>query len=246
MSADYSPWNNLFQRCGKVTWASEKSENLEFDVFEYRGKKIIFPIAQLVNYILNSRIKSLFWKRIIRRLPDVEWDPKSDILRCDSPETWDRLLTKTLSAVKFALNHKRYDYIVRINSTTYVNLDKLVEVLKCNPDYAGCMSGKKFATGWAIILSRESAATLVNPNHFPLRVGLRNDDDAIGYLLGLNQISLTALRCSTMKDVPRTRVEIDTIKKCVFVRVKNIQNREELDPLYFKKIHQIVRENQTS
>lgn len=244
MSADYSPWNNLFQKCGKVTWASKKNEDLEFDVFEYRGKKIMHPIAQFINYILNSRIKPLFWKRTIRRLPKVKWEPESNVLRCDSPETWDRLLIKTFAAIKFALNYGNYDYIIRVNTTTYVNFDKLLEVLRCSPNYAGCTSGKKFATGWAIILSRESAESLVNPAYLPLNVGLRNDDDAIGHLLGLKQISMMPLKCSTIRDIPRTRSEINSIQESVFIRIKNIQNREVLDPIYFEKIHQIMKEAQ--
>ena len=239
LSADYQPWNNLYQDCGKVTWANVNMKGIEFDVFEYRGKALNPVIAKVLNRLLDSKFKPLVWKKKVKKLSKVRLDSEKNMLRCSAVETWDRLLLKTLSAMRYILNEKQYDYVIRINSTTYVNLESPKKVLEEKPDYAGCPSIKAFAPGWAIVLSRKSAEILTQQSNFPLLVGLRNDDDAIGQLLGRVGHVSRELKCAEVNEMSLSREEVANVRQSVFIRIKSKSDRERNDPAVFQFVHSL-------
>ena len=79
-------------------------------------------------------------------------------------ENWSNLVSKTLKAIEYALENSDFEYLIRINSTAYCDLNKIAEHLQKldYPDYAGPLLRKKnFISGWAIILSRDACKLLV-------------------------------------------------------------------------------------
>lgn len=241
LSADYLPWRDLFSKCGKATWVKSISNEIEFDVFEYRAKSLSPISSQLVNSLKNSRLKKIFWKRTIDSINFVDVKARdSGVLECDVSETWDNMLLKTLIVIKFALDYKEYDYIIRINTTTYVNLLELRNYLKSTPEYAGAHSEKEFAPGWSIILSRNCAKKLVDDSNFPYYQGLKSDDHAIGDILSGYGIYPRQINCPIVTSrAILSKHELD-IKRSVFTRIKSESVKREQDPELFELVHNYI------
>lgn len=244
LSADYPPWRDLFSKCGKITWANVTSQEIEFDIFEYRGKSLPPIYSKFVNFLKNSKLKKIFWKRTINNHKYVDIRMRnSELLECKVSETWDNIMLKTLAAINFALNYKDYDYIIRINTTTYVNLSELQKYLMTTPKYAGASSEKNFAPGWSIILSRESAEKLVRNANFPYNQGLRNDDHSIGDILSGFGIYPWQTSCSIVTSKMINPKHKQDIQRSVFTRIKSESADREQDSELFELVHKYITES---
>ena len=242
LSADYHPWVNAFRVCGGSTWAKVAQQKYSFDVFEYRGRPLNPLIAFAVNRILNSRLKPVLWNGTLTSIEEMYLDKPNNVLRTEIPERWDNLFAKTLSALKFTHEFQDYDYFIRVNTTTYVNMPKLLEFLESCPQYAGSNSKKDFVPGWGIILSRDSVSKLLMPSNFPANIGLRNDDDAIGNWLTLKGIGRQVVPTMEFSQMNLTPMLRQQLKKSVFIRIKNQKDRVNLDPLYFQTLNRILED----
>tara|TARA_B100000131_G_C18062685_1_gene591143 strand:- start:207 stop:902 length:696 start_codon:yes stop_codon:yes gene_type:complete len=113
-----------------------------------------------------------------------------DIMVCNSPENYHALLQKTIMSFDALLQIDDYDYIVRPNCGSYVNLELLNEFLQDKPRngyYAGVPTehkGVKYASGACMIFSRDVVQYLVeNSKELEYDGKIKMDDVAIGDLL---------------------------------------------------------------
>jgi hypothetical protein len=114
---------------------------------------------------------------------------EGDRILCDSPEGLYNIGYKTLSAYRYLLENKEFDFIFRTNSSSFIRPDKLVEFLNTKPKsklYCGRVNvqsetGIVFASGSGYFMSRDIVKSIVENedkwNHELI------DDVALGVLL---------------------------------------------------------------
>ncbi len=118
-------------------------------------------------------------------------------------ESYFTMSQKNISAFEWALANKEFDYIIRINSSTYVDKKLLAEYIKSFNDtnvFAGIEVDMepKWAVGWCYIISKDVVQKIVEHKEL-----LRNDitdDVALSYLINNLQVPYTKLKiCSINK-----------------------------------------------
>ena len=106
-------------------------------------------------------------------------------------------------AFEWALENKEFDYILRANSSTYIDKTVLVEYIKTFESenvFAGIEvdADPKWAVGWSYIISKDIIKKIVENKEL-----MRNDitdDVALSYLINHLQIPYTKLKiCSINK-----------------------------------------------
>lgn len=121
----------------------------------------------------------------------------------DLEESYYTMSRKTLSAFEWALENKQFDYIIRINSSTYVDNKLLSEYINQFEDtnvFAGIEVDMepKWMVGWCYIISKDVVQKFVDNKH--LFSHTITDDLAISYVANEIEIPYTKLKiCSINK-----------------------------------------------
>lgn len=234
MKAPYKPWDDLFEHCAGRTWASNCSSDQSMQILKYCGKPLPSLTRELILYVQSRKYSRLFWSRRRISIPKAEID--KDTIEIKVYDTWKSMFTKFIGALNWVLENENFDYIVRINSTAYVNVDNLRKFLSGGVDYAGPSNGKKFASGWGIILSKYAAKELISYVKVGGKLSAANDDRLIGDIMKKKQIDLTLFRAADYeKEFVNKQLRLDEI---VMLRVKNkSSNRIRLDSEAFEAIY---------
>ena len=114
----------------------------------------------------------------------------------DIEESYFSMSKKTIKAFDFALDNKDFDYIVRINSSTYVDKNKLMEYISTLPDknvFAGVevQATPKWCVGWSYVISKDVIEKIVA--HKSLLRNDITDDLSLSYLINEIQVPYTKL-----------------------------------------------------
>lgn len=122
---------------------------------------------------------------------DVTCDMRG-VISVPIDETFNNMLTKSISAMRWLLDHVDFDFLIRTNTSTYLErfqIESLVASLPAERVYAGPLgtwsdplSGEswQYVGGAGTILSRDAVRALCN---FPLlNVPQAPDDCALGYM----------------------------------------------------------------
>lgn len=207
----FGPWTQYYTEGVEKTWATNIKKQDFY--FRYVGKTPKFEfINRSLNKFLNSRYKSIGWKiNLVKHQPLVVHAQFIDTSRVqvDVRELWPNITVKTISAINFAIKNFDFDFIIRGNSSLYVDTNNLQQFLEARAntlDYAGPVVGsKKFVSGWCIILSRRAAQILVE--NFEKEDTLLFDDEAIGVILRRNGVEISATQFEVFDQIP-SKVEI--------------------------------------
>jgi signal peptidase I len=112
---------------------------------------------------------------------------KGDKIVIDYPEGYHNIGHKTIRAFEILLQNNNFDYIFRTNSSSYVNIEKLVQYLDDKPlnnfyhGVIGRHNDINFASGCGYFLSKDVVKKVVeNKSNWPHQI---IDDVAIAYLL---------------------------------------------------------------
>lgn len=139
LSSDIKPWGDLIEGI-KNTWGSVKYENI--NIIYYFGNNS------------NNTDKPLLIK---------------DNLYLPYEETFDNIGRKTIATFEFALNNYEFDYIIRPNASTYVDLDILYKYLVDKPrtNFVGGVLGdapgiSRFISGSCYVLSRDVVSMIID------------------------------------------------------------------------------------
>lgn len=175
-------------------------------------KKVLILVvsSQLPPYGEMANTQSLTWD--IVEVPGVEtiWyfgGPAkintSNRIYFDTIEKYSTMGQKMLSAFEWALVNKEFDYIARVNSSTYVDKKKLIEHIQTLPTenlFSGLVvqADPKWIWGCSFILSKDVIQKVVDNKHdFNHSV---MEDNALSELATKLQIPLTnGMACSIDK-----------------------------------------------
>ena len=208
----FGQWSQYYTLGCESTWGN-KIKKGDF-YFRYMGRppKIV-SVNQILNKVLNSRFKNLGWQYHKMRHQNMIARGEflnDSIVQINVGELWSNITTKTISAIDFALKNFEFDYIIRGNSSLYLDTIFLEHFLETNPtrvDYAGPVAGsKKFVSGWCIILSRKAAQIIVGD--FQKKDALFFDDEAIGIILARNDVKMQAIGFEAFNRIP-TNLEVN-------------------------------------
>ena len=163
-----------------------------------------------------------------------------DRLYLDEPEGLYNIGSKTIKMYEYCFDNIEFDYIFRTNSSSYVNINSLVDFIKDKPNYnfysgvVGNFGDIKFASGSGYFISRDLIKKVIN-NKSNWEHNLI-DDVSLGKLMMKLNIPI----------YPGKRMDIENTlhlsENHYHYRVKNPTNRE-IDIIRMNKIHEIIYKN---
>lgn len=242
LSAPYQPWKSLFENCAKRTWIAElqKGDN----AFVYTGKTMNRFLSHPINLVLKSRYSASVWQDSITNVPKARFQA-SDAIAIDIKERWDTMLHKFIGAASLVCETFDFDFLVKVNTTTYVNVQQLKIGLSefLGKDYWGGVISKdgQFTVGWASVFSIKTINGVLNHinESKPIEIGSKFEDEALGRLmmsLGMKPKSIVGVRAMRSHEIPGHQ-----LKEIPFIRIKSESNRGLLDPQEFAKVHSLMQ-----
>jgi Galactosyltransferase len=237
----FGPWHEMYQGGTLKTWCHPS--NSQIICRRFMGRDSRLPILNRIgNRLLVSRSFSNHWNLFQSRkdLKEVNVSEVDGVIRVDLPELWSNITLKTLAAMKFALENYEFDFLLRANSTCYLDIHSLEGYLSKKPQntlYAGPIAkGKDFVSGWGILLSRESVEVLVTS--FSQADKQYFDDDAIGRVLKRSDITpqeIPFIEISSNQDLKQTSNE--DLLQTPFFRMKYKQDGKRQDDVLMRALH---------
>jgi hypothetical protein len=201
LAIDKEPWKSIEIMGQEATWDNDLPINVQAVRYVARLKFGIRPLMLRINWvILNSRFgirKIAFFHRvskkyiaklnraIISRMPDAASVDHG--IAVAIPEEYSLIGLKTLSAFNFALNNFDFDFLFRINVSSYLDVNSLqlflseLEPINVFAGVHGNHFGQDFASGSGYLLSKDVVQMTVD-NYRDWDHSLI-DDVALGKLL---------------------------------------------------------------
>lgn len=190
----FGPWTQYYRHGVEISW----KQNLKIpeEIYQrYTARSYgISPVLVLINKLLNSRFQKILWTVLPKRKKIISVDDiNKELIRVNMLEIWSNITRKTQVAIKHTLTIHDYGFLVRGNATLYIDNALLRQKLATLPNtglYAGPVEqGKKFVSGWCIIMSRD-VAEIISAANLDSRYF---DDEAIGIFLqsiGIEPVAL--------------------------------------------------------
>ena len=195
LSSSRLPWCSVEWQGQRETWARSLPPGLQ--VIWVQGQQVSPARWELQRATLRVRqairqdSRVGLWGPRRKKNHGVAFDAVTQTLHVDVPETLSWMGARLLSALRFSLEATEFDFLLRTNSSTYVNAMQLAEWLnrrKSIPDYCGPLGmfrsmGRRvpYASGTGIGLSQTCVSEVVNaaPSFDHGRV----EDVALGLLM---------------------------------------------------------------
>lgn len=185
LSLDRPPWSDL-ELTQRATWAVERPE---VRILYVRGKarglrRTAFLALRRLMELVRARKCVRRWDSFVgawssRRPVQVE----GGVLKTSVPETWILISAKTKAAISYVANSCDFDYILRTNSSTYIDIASALAYLEAAPRrqvYGGPLVSNNnlaFIQGTGILMSRDVATLIGDDPAFDFGVV---DDGAVG------------------------------------------------------------------
>lgn len=235
LSFDAEPWRSI-EEAQRSTWVLRCSRE---EVLYVRGRtggairSLYFALRSILIHanaaFLLPRLDVLTGRILVR----FGAARSGDILLTQVPETRTMTSAKTIAAFRNVIKTCHFDYLVRTNSSSYVNIAALRDFLMVAPRvgfFGGSMvqnKGDVYPGGTGIILSRDVVETIVADP------GLEYDfvdDRAIGRSArraGLIPQSLPWLTLSAEEEA--SRLDHDAVRRAFLIRCKSATASREHD-----------------
>lgn len=234
LSAPYSPWKQLLEDCAKQTWLKHLAK--EHAYFSYMGKPGSILKGKFRNRIINTRPGLLLWRSNLNAMLPSRFDGANSI-EVDLIDSWDVMTSKFLSALNLVNETIDFDFLVKVNTTTYVNVPTLERLLSPRMReiyWGGAISkGKAFTGGWATILSKPLVNCVLKETvNLSEKLPTKYEDEALGIILGNLGVvphAMDFLEITTQHDIQNA-----SIQRTPFFRIKSSRNRDLVEPKIFR------------
>lgn len=245
LALDVSPWREIEEVGQRGTWASGDHD---VPVFWLHGltKGPARAAARIVPKALES-VKAAALAKEFRRRAGA-WAASRPVvtqgrrIQTQVPETYLMTNAKNVAALRHLLVTQDFDYVLRTNSSTYVNLSMLSNFVQALPSegyYGGAVwqaKGLEFITGSTILLSRDLVeyAAFDDAWDFDLI-----DDMALGESMqraGAKPQSVARVDVLTAGDIDVLRAE--DLGSAFLVRCKGATDRDH-DIAAMRRVHQL-------
>jgi len=209
--------------------------------FSYTGKAGPPLVGRVHNSLINTRLGLNFWRRNFDRIPKSIFSSENAI-EVDLFDSWDLMTIKFLSALQLINETIEYDFIIKVNTTTFVNIPVLEKLLLSRIDdsyWGGAITKEKsFTAGWATILSKDVASKVVLEAAKVGRLSLppKYEDEALGILL--SKLNLRPEAVAFQEIFKQTDIEDSSRSDIPFFRIKSYGNRQSVEPILFKALNE--------
>lgn len=207
LGVEREPWSTIEELGQRRTWSGVKDlPNLVIRYYYGRSACHVRLLARSIPSLMRrlglSKMRALFLLRLARgtlEVPSRELDGHIIVPVPDTPFT---IGIKTLAAFRYVLEHYDFDFLLRTNSSSYVNLKKLNELCATLPRaafYGGAIVShgeETFVSGSGILLTRDLVLKIVSDNDFEFSMA---DDVAMSRSLqrihvGPSELEIVRLR----------------------------------------------------
>ncbi len=239
LSAPYKPWNQLLDNCSKKTWLNKMDPKHSF--FSYTGKAGPPLVGRIHNSLIHTRLGLNFWRKNFDRIPKSFFRSENAI-EVDIFDSWDLMTIKFLSALQIINETIEYDFLIKVNTTTFVNIPVLEKILlpRIGESYWGgaITKEKSFTAGWATIVSKDVANKVVLE---AVKVGKLSlppkfEDEALGILLSKLDLRPEAVAFQEIFD--QTDIKDSSRSEIPFFRIKANGNRQSVEPILFRALNE--------
>jgi hypothetical protein len=205
LSIDKDPWRQIERHGQRATWAARSPMDQSMPILFYRGTTSgvrywgIGAASRLAHWTARESSRSLgaaARRRLIRAastrsLPGTATQT-GDVLTVSVPETYGMIAAKLWVALHHLVAHVAFDYVLRTNTSTYIDRTRLAQFVTQLPRtgyYGGhreVRPGYAFAQGSGILMSRDVVTqALAGDWDFA-----KSDDVALGKVLAHQGVDL--------------------------------------------------------
>jgi hypothetical protein len=160
------------------------------------------------------------------------------------PETYLNTNPKTIAGLRYMLGRYKFQYLLRTNTSTYINRKLLAEFVEGLPEeryyggFIGESGGVRFASGACTLLSRDAIEMIVADPQWEYNI---IDDVAIGRSMNRRGVGVQPIsRVDVLDDKDLDDLDIDRLRSTFVVRCKGIQNREH-DVIAMHRVHSLYQ-----
>jgi hypothetical protein len=250
LALDQEPFRTMECKGQRATWAALPHNG--FDVLWLHGRT-----KGVVRFVLRVMVKALQVvgsKSSISRFRQItgSWMASLPVNKVDDKvftsvaETYMNTNPKTIAGLRYVLNHYDFDYLLRTNSSTYINTNlllKYADELPTSRYYGGFLGqhcGEYFASGTCTLLSRDVVNMVCNDPNWEYDY---IDDVAIGRSLNRMGITPQAFsRLDLMTDAQLDSLSIEDLQSVFVIRCKGSESREH-DLKAMHRVHAVYKEN---
>jgi hypothetical protein len=237
LTAPYSPWKEL-SAGAKNTWLTGIDTQNDF-FFEYVGRPLPLNSNYFVNAVLKSKKFKFLWSKNQNSNKNVELI-NSNSIQVDVMDRWDTMFTKFLCAVKYINSVLVYDYLIKVNTSTWVNVNELRSYLQVNQSSCSGVinKSKTFPAGWASIFSRDLLEdVLLSTSKDPLYIS-GYDDELIGKVL-----TKLDVHPEHIKYIEYPNSDYQEMVQTPFIRIKSKSGRVPNDLRKFDEVNVLLRQS---
>lgn len=235
LTAPYLLWKQLTHGV-KTTWIQDLNSRHDA-AFEYLGMPAPFNSGNCFNSVLRNKRSRFLWKKN----QSIDFDTKlidEDKIFVQVVDRWDTMFTKFLCTANYVNSILDYDYLIKVNTTTWTNVEILRTYLEDRkPKCAGVVSkSKDFPAGWASIFSRSTMDDIISESKNQMLIARGYDDELVGKLLQKMRVKLEKVEYANFPSTDR-----QNLHAVPFIRIKSQQNRQIEDLKKFDDLNTILR-----
>lgn len=245
LAMDMEPWRTVENEGQRATWARPDAL---LPVLWLHGR-VKGPIRACIRII--SRVLQAFGGGAILsrfRAGAAAWAAGQRVRQRDNmvitgvPETYLMTNAKTVAGFRHILESSEFDYVLRTNSSTYVNLKMLNAFVQDLPEtafYGGTpwtVGNISYATGTSMLLSRDLVERIVSDEDWEFDLV---DDLAVGMSMRRAGVVLNAFpRVDVCTPTDLANLSVEDLRSTFIVRCKGTNEREH-DVVAMNRVHQL-------
>lgn len=250
LALDQEPFRTIEIKGQRATWAAKPHDG--FDVLWLHGRNKGF-----VRFILRTIVKVLKvagWESVISRFRQLSgsWMASLPVNKIEDKictsvaETYMNTNPKTIAGLRYVLEHYDFDYLLRTNSSTYINTQSLLRYIDELPGcsyyggFIGQHRGVDYVSGTCTLLSRDVVDMIcTDPNWEYDYI----DDVAIGRSLNRAGVKPQFFsKLDILNDAELDSLGIEDLMSVFVIRCKGTESRDH-DLKAMHRVHDLYKEN---
>jgi hypothetical protein len=247
LALDKEPFRSIETKGQRATWAS--SPNGDMEALWLHGKTgglfrfIVRVVEKTLSIAKNKSALSSFRQLIGSRVTLLPVLKVKDRLMTSVPETYIHTNAKTIAGLRYVLENCEFDYLLRTNSSTYINKSLLSDYVNnlSQSTYYGGFLGKSgedyFVSGTCILLSRDAIELICNDPAWEYDC---IDDVAISRSMkrfGIKPQSFSRLDIETSEQLKA--IDTQALQSAFVIRCKGLSDRDH-DIAAMHRIHESI------
>jgi hypothetical protein len=249
LTVDQEPWRTIEIQGQRATWAATVDDELPIFWLHGRTRGLMRMLVRAGDKAIEIIGSGAALARF-HRLTGV-WAvgrpvrQEGNVVFTGVPETYLNTNPKTIAGLRHVLEKYDFDYLLRTNTSTYVNRQLLADFVVNLPEerYYGGFLGEsgnvRYASGTCTLLSRDAVEMIVSDPQWEYDI---IDDIAIGKSMERAGVDIQPFdRIDVLTSEHINNLTIDTLRSAFVVRCKGAHGREH-DIVAMHRVHELYRD----